>query len=263
MISGEDNAFHFHRPMLHFTAMRRKLIAANWKMYSPPEGWDAADSPYKPDVGADIVIFPSFLDVRRLMDAKLVVGGQGGRAEPHGAFTGDVSMAMLKGAGCQYVLCGHSERRKYYKETDAAIAEQVTAAIECGLHPILCVGETKKEHDAGKAKAAVKKQLQAIPLSSYFLLPTSYSLSIAYEPIWAIGTGVNALPDDAQAMHMSIRSLLPKESRESTRIIYGGSVTDLNAADFLAHPDVDGLLVGGASLEPKRFQSIVAAALEI
>lgn len=254
MISGEDNAFHFHRPMLHFTAMRRKLIAANWKMHPPPKEWDVPDSPYRPQAGADIVIFPSFLDVRRLVDAKLAVGGQCGRAEPHGAFTGDVSMAMLKDAGCTYVLCGHSERRREHGETDAFVAEQVVAALEVGLHPILCIGETKQERDNRKTHDVLRKQLVAFrfPLSAF---------TVAYEPVWAIGTGVNALPDDVQAMHAFIRSLLPKETREATRIIYGGSVTDLNAADFLAHPDIDGLLVGSCSLEPDKFAAIVEAAI--
>ncbi len=234
---------------------RKHLICANWKMHAPPKGWDAPDSPYRPEAGIDVVVFPSFLHIPQCLAAKLTVGAQCGRAEPHGAFTGDVSMAMLKDTGCQYVLCGHSERRKYYKETDAAIAEQVTAAIECGLHPILCVGETKKERDASKAQDILRKQLSAF----------SFQLSafrLAYEPVWAIGTGVNALPDDAEKMHAFIRSLLPKESQDSTRILYGGSVTDLNAADFLAHPDIDGLLIGSASLDPQTFVSIVESALK-
>ena len=232
-------------------------------MHAPPNGWDAADSPYRPEAGCDVIVFPSFLAIPAAVTAKLTVGGQCGRSEPEGAFTGDVSMKMLKEMGCAYVLCGHSERRMHHRETDDAIAEQVAAALECGLHPILCVGETKTEHDAGKAKSVVKKQLQAIPLSSYSLLPTPHSLSIAYEPIWAIGTGINALPDDAQKMHAFIRSLLPKGSQASTRIIYGGSVNDLNAADFLGHPDIDGLLVGSCSLEPERFQGVINAAIDI
>lgn len=233
---------------------KKNLICANWKMHPPPEGWDAADSPYKPEAGVDVIIFPNFLAIRSLADAKLTVGGQCGRPEPHGAFTGDVSMTMLKDAGCQYVLCGHSERRKHHKETDAFIAEQVVAVLECGLHPILCIGETKQERDNRKTHDVLRKQLAA------FRLPLS-AFTVAYEPVWAIGTGVNALPDDAQAMHTFIRSLLPKETREATRILYGGSVTDLNAADFLTHPDIDGLLVGGASLDPQKFAAIVEAAI--
>lgn len=234
--------------------MRRKLIAANWKMHSPPKGWDRADSPYRPEAGVDVVVFPSFLHIPQCIEAKLTIGGQCGRPEPHGAFTGDVSMQMLKDAGCTYVLCGHSERRREHGETDAFIAEQTVAALECGLHPILCIGETKKEHDAGKAYDIVKKQLSKV-------LRLKSNVSVAYEPIWAIGTGLNALPDDAQKIHAFIRSLLPKETWESTRIIYGGSVTDLNAADFLAHPDIDGLLVGGTSLDPRAFGNIVEAAI--
>jgi triosephosphate isomerase (TIM) len=229
---------------------RKPLICANWKMHSPPKGWDAPDSPYRPEAGVDVVVFPSFLALPAAITAKLIVGGQCGRSEPEGAFTGDVSMKMLKDIGCTHVLCGHSERRKYHKETDAFIAEQVAAALEVGLHPILCIGETKEQRDRGHAQQTVKKQLTQFSIFNF-------QFSIAYEPVWAIGSGMNALPDDAEKMHAFIRSLLPKESRESTRIIYGGSVNDLNAADFLAHPDIDGLLVGGASLLPEQFRGIV------
>ena len=237
---------------------RKPLICANWKMHPPPLSSTElrrGKPPYHPQSGVDVVIFPSFLHIAQCIEAKLTVGGQYGRPEPHGAFTGDVSMKMLKNIGCTYVLCGHSERRKHHKETDTFIAEQVVAALEYGLHPIVCFGESKEERDAGKAQDVICKQLSAF----------SFQLSaftIAYEPIWAIGTGMNALPDDAQKMHAFIRSLLPKEVQEFTRILYGGSVTDLNAADFLAHPDVDGLLVGSCSLEPERFQGIVAAVLD-
>lgn len=242
--------------------MRRKLIAANWKMHLPPLSFaelrrgkpSSGLTPYHPQAAVDVVVFPSFLHIPQCIQAKLAVGGQCGRPEPEGAFTGDVSMKILKDMGCTHVLCGHSERRREYGETDAFIAEQVVAALECGLHPILCIGETKKERDASKAHAVIKKQLR--------LLTANYQLlTIAYEPIWAIGTGANALPDDAQEMHAFIRSLLHKDTKESTRIIYGGSVTDLNAADFLAHPDIDGLLVGSASLEPEKFSTIVESAI--
>ncbi len=238
---------------------RKPLICANWKMHPPPLSFAElrrGKSPYHPASGVDVVVLPSFPYITQCIEAKLTVGAQCGRAEPGGAFTGDVSMKMLKDIGCTAVLCGHSERRREHHETDAFVAEQVVAALEIGLHPILCIGETKKERDAGKAHDVVKKQLK--------LLTTNYQLlTIAYEPIWAIGTGLNALPDDAEKMHAFIRSLLSKESRESTRILYGGSVTDLNAADFLAHPDIDGLLVGSCSLEPERFQGIINAAIDI
>lgn len=239
-------------------------------MHSPPKGWDTPDSPYRPEAGVDVVVFPSFPNITQCVEAKLTVGGQYGRAEPEGAFTGDVSMKMLKDIGCTHVLCGHSERRKFHGETDVDVVEQVIATLELGLHPILCVGESQEERKKGKAQEIIKKQLKkflilqpspSLPAGQAGLRPASNSaFSIAYEPVWAIGSGVNALPDDAQKMHAFIRSLLPKETRESTRIIYGGSVNDLNAADFLGHTDIDGLLVGGTSLDPQKFSVIVDAA---
>lgn len=244
---------------------RKSLICANWKMHALPVGWDAADSPYRPEAGVDVVVFPSFLHIPQCIEAKLNIGGQCGRPEPHGTFTGDVSMKMLKDIGCTYVLCGHSERRRKHGETDAFIAEQVVAALEVGLLPILCVGETQEQRKKGHAEQTIKKQLSTLPVF-LFQRATSNELTsnivIAYEPVWAIGTGLNALPDDAQTMHAFIRSLLPQDAKESTRIIYGGSVTNLNAADFLAHSDIDGLLVGGTSLDPEKFSVIVECALK-
>lgn len=234
--------------------MRRKLIAANWKMHPYPFGWDATDSPYRSAAGVDVVVFPSFLHITQCIEAKLTVGGQYGRPEPEGAFTGDVSMKMLKNLGCTHVLCGHSERRREHGETDAFVAEQVFTACEYGLHPIVCVGETKEERAKGKTQEIIKKQLSQ-------LTARSSQLTIAYEPIWAIGTGLNALPEDVQQIHIFIRSFLEKDVQDATRIIYGGSVNDLNAADFLTHPDVDGLLVGSCSLNPRAFGYIVEAAI--
>lgn len=237
---------------------RRPLLAANWKMNPAPLPMGASPGQipecYKAHGAVDVVVFPSFLDIPRCVAAGLSVGAQYGRAEPSGAFTGDVSIAMIKAAGCRYVLCGHSERRRYHKETDDEVAAQAVAALELGLHPIVCVGETLTEREAGKEKAVVKRQLSR-------LLPQSKLLTIAYEPVWAIGTGKNATPKEAQEMHAYIRGLLPREAKNETRILYGGSANGLNAKDLLTQPDVDGLLVGGASLKVKEFGDMVAVAL--
>lgn len=228
---------------------RKPLIAANWKMHSPPEGWDAEDSPYRGRETTDVVVFPTFVDIRTCLEKFLTVGAQYGRPEQKGAFTGDVSMQILAGHGCTYVLCGHSERRKFHGESDAFVAEQAKAALEAGLIPVVCVGETWEEREAGKAQETVERQVRAIGL------PVTY----AYEPVWAIGTGKTATPEDAQKMHAFIRSLLPADLSETTRILYGGSVKGSNAGELLTQPDIDGALVGGASLEPKSFREILDA----
>lgn len=224
---------------------RKHLIAANWKMNSPPQGWDAENSPYKPREDVDVVIFPTFIDMRTCLEKFLVVGGQYGRNEPQGAFTGDVSMKILAEHGCTYVLCGHSERRKYHGETDEIVAAQVAAATEAGLHPIVCVGESLEEREAGREQEVVERQVRAAGKTSI----------IAYEPVWAIGTGKTATSAQAQDMHAFIRGLVPDS--EKTRILYGGSANDQNAAELLAQPDIDGLLVGGASLKPEVFAKLV------
>jgi len=229
---------------------RKPLIAANWKMHSPPEGWDAEDSPYRTRETTDIVVFPAFVDIRTCLEKFLTVGAQYGRPEPKGAFTGDVSMQILSGHGCTYVLCGHSERRKFHGETDQFVADQARMALEAGMIPVVCVGETWEERDAGRAQETVERQMRAVEG-----LPVTY----AYEPVWAIGTGKTATPEDAQAMHAFIRSLLPSDLATTTRILYGGSVKGENAASLLSQPDIDGALVGGASLEPKSFREILNA----
>lgn len=161
-------------------------------------------------------------------------------------------MPMLAHAGCRSVLCGHSERRHGHGETNAIVIQQVIAALAADLHPILCIGETQQEREAGNAQAVVEAQIAEAPLER--------ELIIAYEPVWAIGSGKSATPDDAQRMHAYIRSLLPAHVREHVRILYGGSVQPANIAALLAQPDIDGALVGGASLDPAQLQSIVDAA---
>jgi triosephosphate isomerase len=184
------------------------------------------------------------------MEAKLITGAQYGRAEASGAFTGDVSMAMLAKLGCRYVLCGHSERRKFHHETDSMVAEQAVAALEAKLHPIVCVGETAEEREKGKEKDVVLKQIKGLPSG----------ITIAYEPVWAIGTGKTATPKDAQDMHAWIRKHLPRDQQDTTRILYGGSMNAANAEELLKQDDIDGGLIGGASLKPADFKAIVDAA---
>lgn len=162
-------------------------------------------------------------------------------------------MAQIATLGCTYVLCGHSERRKHHGETDAFIAEQAIAALEAKLHPIVCIGETEDERAHKKEKQAIEKQMQALP----------QGITIAYEPVWAIGTGKTATVTQAQEMHAFIRSLLPEDIRATTRILYGGSMNALNAKELLAQEDIDGGLIGGASLKPEEFREIVECAINL
>ena len=227
-------------------------------MNPAPKGFDVPSGPYQPIQGVEVVVFPSFLDLKTCIDARIHTGAPFGRPEPTGAFTGDVSMAMAAAIGCKYALCGHSDRRRFHSESDSFIAEQATAALAAGLIPVICIGETEEEHDNGTSKEVVMRQLKAIPEAVTI---------IAYEPVWAISRGdpnkPAATPQDAQQMHALIRSLLPKNRQAQTRILYGGSMKGSNAAELLALPDVDGGLIGGASLKPDEFRKIVEAALAL
>lgn len=242
-------------------ASRIALIAANWKMNCAPTDRKA----YKPHTEVDIVVFPTFLDIATCIADHLIVGAQYGYPDEDGAHTGDISMKMLKEAGCTYVLCGHSERRKGHGETNAFVASQVIAARKIGLHPILCVGETAEERRTGREKIVVERQIKAVIEHADFRFLTSdfsHDFCIAYEPVWAIGTGNTATPEDAQEMHAFIRKLLTAHDKQLTasRILYGGSMKPENAEALLKQPDIDGGLVGGASLDPRHFSSIVDAA---
>ena len=246
---------------------RRPLIVGNWKLW----GTRAQAADYceqlsiDAEVPADVGICPPFtaLDecVRKLSGTRVAVYGQTMHQESSGAFTGEVSAEMLTEIGVEGVLLGHSERRQYNCETDRALQEKVPAALDAGLQPILCVGESEEEREREDTQRKLRSQVQeALEKVSDELLA---EVVIAYEPIWAIGTGKVATPEIAQEAIAFIRALVGDRSREAAenvRILYGGSVKPDNAAEILAQPDVDGALVGGASLDPEGFARIVAAA---
>lgn len=236
---------------------KRLLIAANWKMHPAPKSLKS----YLSLKNVDVLVFPNFFDLGSCIESKIMTGGQFGRSEDSGAFTGDVSIAMLKEQGCTYLLCGHSDRRWFHKESNEFVAEQAARALELGIHPVICVGEREEERESGKGKETVEAQLKAV-LKKIGDAETTY----AYEPVWAISRGnpntPAATPADAEQMHAFIRSLLPAKFRESTRILYGGSMKPENCEALLKLPDVDGGLVGGASLDPEAFAKIVKIAAE-
>lgn len=236
--------------------MRKFIIAANWKMNPAPAGALDAESPYHTHADVDVVVFPTLLDLPACIDAKLLCGPQYAHSEAHGPHTGDVSLQMCKDIGALYALCGHSDRRGEHHESDEKVAAEAIAALELGLHPIICVGEVEAERDAGKQEEVVKRQMSVLPLES--------DITIAYEPVWAISRGDPSKPaatkEDAEEMHALIRSLLPDDTKETTRILYGGSMKPENAEELLSQPNIDGGLIGGASLKPEAFASIIKAA---
>lgn len=246
---------------------RPKLIAANWKMNkSISEAVSFAQElrTALPGVPAhcELLVIPSFFCVRPAADAlagtRVRIGAQDLHWEKGGAFTGEVSGGMIKDAGATHVLVGHSERRHAMAESDEVVAKKLAAASGAGLHPVLCVGETLSEREAGRQLRVVERQL-----SSAFDAPGAGATTIAYEPVWAIGTGRTAAPDDAVAMHRAIRAWLEARlgarAAGAVRILYGGSVNPGNARDLLARDEVDGLLVGGASLDVNSFLEIAGA----
>ena len=186
-------------------------------------------------------------------------GAQNISAHASGAYTGEVSAAMLREFGVRYAIVGHSERRQYHAETDAAVAKKAQAALSAGITPIVCVGETLEEHEAGKTEEVVKRQLAAVIHENGHCIS---EIVVAYEPVWAIGTGKTASPAIAQSVHAVLRAQLRAATPNADRvsILYGGSMNAANAADLLAQPDIDGGLVGGASLKAADFLNIIAAA---
>ncbi|HVG08926.1 MAG TPA: triose-phosphate isomerase [Thermoanaerobaculia bacterium] len=231
--------------------MRSRIVAANWKMNLLRAEAIELVRGIRKEGSARVVIFPSFPLIPAVADlaGRIEVGGQDLHPEDKGAFTGDVSGAQLKDAGCSWVLCGHSERRQGHGEGDDLVARKIAAAQRHGLIPMVCVGETKDERKAGETFRVLERQVRSA------LDSLQGEFALAYEPVWAIGTGETATPEMAQEAHRFIRDLLG----EDVPILYGGSATPDNAAGLIAQPDVDGFLVGGASLDPGKFLSIIRA----
>ena len=245
------------------------LVAGNWKMYkTPTEGAALArelrqrlDRPGGPD-GVDVAVCPPFPALpavgAALQGSGIALGAQDMHWEKEGAFTGAVSAGMLVDLGCRFVILGHSERRQHFGETDATVQRKVRAALAAGLTPIVCVGETVAERDAAQTLAVVTRQvgaaLEGLPAADLG------RLVLAYEPVWAIGTGRTATPAQAREIHGALRRLLTERGGgPATRILYGGSVKAENAAALLREPEIDGALVGGASLVAEQFARIVEA----
>ena len=233
---------------------RTRLVAGNWKMHGSRAANRALiDAILKgsPKDGAQCAVcppFPYLAEVaEQLRGSQVALGAQNVSEHAQGAYTGEVSVAMLKELGCRYVIVGHSERRQIFGETDIQVAAKFAAVLGAGLTPILCVGETLAEREAGRTEEVVARQLGTVKFSDAVL---------AYEPVWAIGTGKNATPEQAQAVHAFLRKKVPQD----TAIVYGGSVKAQNAAAIFAMPDVDGGLIGGASLVADEFLAIARAA---
>jgi triosephosphate isomerase len=223
-----------------------KLVAGNWKMYKGREEARAFLEAFEPPDGVEIAVCPSFTSLEEALHFDLPVYAQNVHWEPEGPFTGEVSAPMLAELKVDGALVGHSERRQWFGETDDTTRRRAEAALAAGLAVIACVGETEAEREAGETESVLRRQVS--------VLPRHERLVIAYEPVWAIGTGRTATPELAQEAHLLIKSL------HATRVLYGGSVKPENAEELLAQPDVDGALVGGASLDPDSFRAICEAA---
>lgn len=254
-------------------ARRRPMVAGNWKMHGDAarnatllDGLLAAPA-LGGDAAAEVLVCPPLCYLEsvaaRLAGSAIALGAQDVAAvQGEGAHTGEVSAAMLADVGCRYVLVGHSERRALYADSDAVVAAKFVAAQAAGLVPVLCVGESLDEREAGQTEAVLDRQLDAV-LATAGIAAMARAL-VAYEPVWAIGTGRTATPEIAQAAHAHLRSRLAEHDATiagSVRILYGGSVKPANAATLFAQPDVDGGLIGGASLDAADFRAICEAAV--
>lgn len=249
--------------------MRKPLIAGNWKMHGTLsvvktliDGIKAGAAAYN---SVDILVIPTFIHlsyVHQLLSGSAIqLGAQTLHPGDQGAFTGEIGGAMLKDAGCAFVLVGHSERRTLFREDLAAVAEKFVAAQAAGLIPILCIGETQAEREAGKTNSVILSQLNSVIERAG--INAFRNAVIAYEPVWAIGTGLTATPEQAQEVHALIRQHLAQNQvdiADTIRILYGGSMKPANAASLLAMPDIDGGLIGGASLDAASFLAICDAA---
>lgn len=249
--------------------MRGYLVAGNWKM----NGSNAANADLVDGIiagapesgGVELLVcppYPYLADVAgRVSGSQVRLGSQNVSQHESGAYTGEIAGSMLKDVGCEYVIIGHSERRALMGETSEIVAEKFKAALDIGLKPILCVGETLEEREAGKTEAVIDEQLNAVLDSAG--IDTFADAVIAYEPVWAIGTGKTATPEQAQDVHRHIRASLESRNKDvaaGVKILYGGSVKGDNAAGLFSKPDIDGGLIGGASLKSADFLAIADAA---
>ena len=245
--------------------MRRKLVVGNWKMH----GSRAANEPLLATIaqsrpfGCDVAVCPPFPYLAEVAlafaSSDLRWGAQDCSVHEQGAYTGEVSAAMLAEFGCRYAIVGHSERRQYHHESDQLVADKAKAALARGVTPIVCVGESLAERESGETDAVVKRQLSAV---IHTLAHCAGEMVVAYEPVWAIGTGRTATPEQAQTVHALLRAQLHAATphADQMRILYGGSVKADNAATLFAQPDIDGGLIGGASLKASDFIAICRAA---
>ncbi len=246
---------------------RRPLIAGNWKMHKTGEEAAQTVKQLKTLIagasGVEVMIAPPFtaltLVAAELAGSGIALGAQNMHWESQGAYTGEIAPDMLTAAGCRYVIIGHSERRQLFGETDASVNRKIRAAVAAQLHPVFCIGETEAQRDAGQTFSVLDKQVKN-GLEGLFSQDLR-SLVVAYEPVWAIGTGKTATTEQAQEVHAHIRRLiaeiLDSDFGRDLRILYGGSVKPSNVKALMAMPDIDGALVGGASLEPETFSQLV------
>lgn len=251
--------------------MRRYLIAGNWKMNCGPQETSNLLNGIKeqrPEIpeGIDVLVCPPEISLstaaKELRNYKVSLGAQNVHFEDNGAYTGEVSTQMLKEVGCDFVIVGHSERRQYFSETDKTVNAKVIKALSDDIKPVICVGESLDQRKKEVHKKMVKKQVQAALIGVE--TNRAADVVVAYEPIWAIGTGETATPEQAQEMHEMIRDVLAelytRETADSIRILYGGSMKPHNAEELLSRPDVDGGLIGGASLKAESFTDIINVA---
>jgi triosephosphate isomerase len=250
--------------------MTHLIFAANWKMHLGPEGarkfMDEFVEAYRPQPDREVWLFPSAVAVETVAiqlreRSDIRVGVQNLYWEPKGAFTGELSVSMAKEAGGSVALVGHSERRHVFGETDEETSRKVTALLEAGLTPVLCVGEKLEEREAGETISVVKRQLGVLEGLDPEILA---GIPIAYEPVWAIGTGRTATPADAAEVHSAIRAWFGGRGADtgSVKILYGGSVKVENVHALVSEPDVDGVLVGGASLDPAQWAAIASTSID-
>ena len=247
--------------------MRKTIVAGNWKMNASKDSVNSLVNDILSGVSgvnAEVIVcapFPYLALVDSLIDgSSLMLGAQNLNVNPSGAFTGEVSAEMIKDFGANHVIVGHSERRSLYGETSEIVAEKTKVAIDSGLTPLLCLGESLDQRESGKTESVISEQLtKVIDLVG---IEAFKNIIIAYEPVWAIGTGMTATPEQAQAVHMYIRALLATSNQdiaEKTPILYGGSMNAGNAAELISRPDIDGGLIGGAALKAEDFLKICKA----